>query len=188
MIIKLEERFSGKLDGPRLETWLKGAEPLFSTEVRRRAAQTHQLNPELADLSLYFRLRSNNAAEVGTRLLGDSRVETVYLEMAPTPPPFDLRPPTPDFSEVQSYLGPAPDGMGILEARSWPGGLGENVVVADLEYGWEAYMKIWERHVSGNVGLEQRLLRLSWHLCTGYFGGGDNDYGVQGIAPEATPW
>lgn len=188
LVIKLEERFSGQLEGIGLETWLMGAEPLFSTEVRRRAAQTHQRHPELADLSLYFRLKTDNAEKVGTGLLADPRIETVYLAMAPTPPPFDLRPPTPDFVEAQSYLGPAPDGMGILEARSWPGGFGENITIANIEYGWE------QQHE--DLGSARGAAIWGWN--SGYYAyhgtsvlgilvGGNNEYGIQGIAPEATP-
>ena len=165
-----------------------GAEPLFSTEVRRRAAQTHQRHPELADLSLYFRLKTDNAEKVGTGLLADPRIETVYLAMAPTPPPFDLRPPTPDFVEAQSYLGPAPDGMGILEARSWPGGFGENITIANIEYGWE------QQHE--DLGSARGAAIWGWN--SGYYAyhgtsvlgilvGKQREYGIQGIAPEATP-
>ena len=188
LIIKLEERLSGKMDGAELSSWLMGAEPLFSTEVRRRAEQTHRLHPELADLSLYFRLHSDDAVEVGTQLLSDARIETVYLEMAPTPPPFDLRPPTPDFSDGQSYLGAAPDGMGILEARSWPGGLGENVTIADLEYGWETlHEDLGAARGAGTWGWNSGYYAYHGTSVLGILVGGDNGYGVQGIAPEATP-
>ena len=188
LIIKLSESLSGKLAGSGVEVLLRGAEPLFSAEVLRQAALTHAVHPELADLSLYFRLVHPDAAKVGTALLTDPRVETAYLEMAPVPPPLDLRPLTPDFRSEQVYLDAAPDGMSIDEARSWPGGRGENIRVIDIEYGWEP----WHEDLDGtrDIGV--------WGWNSGYYAfhgtsvlgilvGGENGYGVEGIAPLATP-
>ena len=45
LIIKLSESLSGKLPGSDVEVLLRGAEPLFSAEVLRRAALTHAAHP-----------------------------------------------------------------------------------------------------------------------------------------------
>jgi hypothetical protein len=45
-------------------------------------------------------------------------------------------PPTPDFSALQSYLGPAPTGIDSRHAWSRPGGRGTGVRIVDIESCW----------------------------------------------------
>jgi hypothetical protein len=118
--------------------------------------------------------------------LGADWVSHVELAQLPVAPPSDIPPTTPDLVAEQSYLGPAPDGFGVDEAALWPGGGGENVALADLEYDWLASHE--DLSHLGDVrtwGLPTE--RFAYH-GTGVLGitsGGDNGYGVTGMVPNA---
>lgn len=136
-------------------------------------------------LARYFRIHTADAVALGNRLLRDPRVETAYLAWLPAPPPEDLPPVTPDFSGEQLWLD-AIDGLGFTDAARHPGGRGEAVRIADLEYGWDP----------DHEDLEAAPEVSAWGLDTGYYAfhgnsvlgqlvGGDNGYGVVGAVPEA---
>jgi len=41
---------------------------------------------------------------------------------------------TPSYFAFQGYLNPAPAGIDAQYARAWPGGSGQGVIIADVEY------------------------------------------------------
>jgi serine protease len=183
---------AGLLSGPgdltELAAQLAGAERLFRRPAAVIAADAKRVDPtgELADLNLYLRLKRGDAVAVGNRLLRDPRVEIAYLALLPVAPPQDIPPETPDFVELQGYLGPAPDGFGIDIAAAWPGGTGANVAVADLEYSFDRNHE--------DLGSAIDALRPGWDSGTymshgngviGMLVGGDNGYGVRGMVPDA---
>ena len=102
------------------------AEPLFAGQ-----------HPEL---SRWWRVQTPDGAALGIAQawLGSDWVSHVELAQLPITPPSDLPPTTPSLVAEQTYMGPAPDGFGVEEAVLWPGGGGENVALADLEYDWLA--------------------------------------------------
>ena len=115
-------------------------------------------------------------------------VERASLAPAAVDPPADLEPTTPDFSELQSYWGPAPVGVGLDEAALWPAGDGRHVAVADLEYDWEAD----HEDLGALIGAEE----LGWDEQSWSFHGnavlsmlfaGRDGYGVDGGVPAARP-
>lgn len=169
-----------------------GALPLFSTPPHVLRAERATWDPErrLADLTLYGHIRTGpgQAAALATALNRDPRVELAYLAPVPVPPPEDLDPVTPDLTGEQGWAGPAPVGVGGQEALRWPGGRGENVAVADLEYAWD----------DTHEDLEATVGALTWGVAepvydyhgTGVLGmlfAGDNGYGVTGMVPDAEP-
>ena len=162
--------------------------PLFRRPASVLAREREKVDPrgELADLRLYFRLSSPDAQAVGTGLAGDPRIQHAYLAPLPVPPPSDLAPPTPDFSELQLYIGAAPGGFGVSAAWPWPGGMGENVAIADIEYGWDPQHE--------DIGAAPQMFAWGWDSGDWDFHGNGvlsilgayrNGYGVDGAAPGA---
>lgn len=194
LIVKLAEgqglRFEeGRIEGADdLAARLAGAEPLFgrSPEVLRADRRTHDPEGRLADLTLYLRIATDDAAALGASLRDDLRVETAYLAFLPMPPPDDLPPTTPDFSLEQTYAGPAPVGFGFDMAGTWPGGDGANVAIADIEYSWDPDHEDLD-HLQREVGWGWNSGNYAYHgtAVLGQLAGGDNGYGVTGMSPGA---
>jgi len=193
--VKLQEdeglRFDGgQVAGPgqlnRLNRLLAGAQPLFtrSAAVLRADSKTYDPEGRLADLSLWIQLEHNDAAGLGTALLLEPMVESVELAPLPMPPPVDIPPTTPDFSDLQTYLGPAPEGFGVDIADRWPGGLGENVSFADLEYSWEpGHEDLDSTADATQVGWDSGWYSSHGNAVIGEVMAGDNGFGVRGMAP-----
>ncbi len=183
-----ENGLRGPGDISKLRRTLQGARRLFRRPVSVIAADAARVDPKgrLADLNLYLRLDHPDAVSIGNVLLRDPRVETVYLAPLPTPPPGDIEPETPDFVELQGYLGPAPGGFGFDVAAAWPGGRGGNVAVADLEYSWEPT----HEDLMDLTGVITTGVATEWYPSHGnavisMLVGGDNGYGVLGMVPDA---
>jgi hypothetical protein len=199
LIVKLAEGRGlfvedGQVTGPgdlsTLNRLLLGAEPRFGRDPAAIRADRATYDPEhrLADLALYLRIRSPDAAALGTRLLANELVEHAFLAPFPVEPPVDLPPTTPDLSNHQGYIGAAPDGLGFDEAWTWPGGRGENVAIADLEYGWSDS----HEDLEATLGVHTEGWDSGYYPChgTGVLGelvAGDNGYGVTGMVPAAEP-
>jgi serine protease len=183
--------FDGKqITGPgqhrSLNGLLAGARPLFGrpAEVLRADSKTYDPEGTLADLTLWLQVAHPEAAVLGTALLLDPMVESVELAPLPLPPPVDIAPVTPDFTDLQGYLGPAPDGFGVDIAGRWPGGRGGNVAFADVEYGYEPE----HEDLEAALGATEVGHFLGWYPShgNGVLGevlAGDNGYGVVGMAP-----
>ena len=114
-----------------------------------------------------------------------AEIHIAYFEPFPVKPPTE----TPDFSEMQTYLNPAPIGMAYEEVKNIAGATGAGVSYCDVEYsvieGHEDYddskfsyinpngsfpNKTWEDHGAATLGL----------LC-----GIRDDKGINGMAPES---
>ncbi|MFT5683433.1 MAG: serine protease [Myxococcota bacterium] len=185
LIVKLAEGQS--LTGD-LAALLDGATPLFTRPAEVLQADRRAFDPDgtLADLSLYLRIVTPDPATLGHRLQADARIETAYLAFQAMPPPVDLSPTTPDFTDLQTYAGPAPVGFGFDEAGRWPGGDGANVSIADIEYGWDSEHEDLD-HLTPGVAWGWDSGNYAYHgtAVLGQLAGGDNGYGVTGMAPEA---
>ena len=59
-------------------------------------------------------------------------VETAEPAPLAAPPPAT----TPDFTALQGYLGPAPDGIDAIFSATIPGGNGDGIKLYDVEYNW----------------------------------------------------
>lgn len=140
------------------------------------------------ELSLWRRVETaaGEALALAQGWRGQPWATQVELAQLPVAPPQDIPPETPDLVAEQVYLGPAPDGFGVLEGDVWPGGRGENVALADLEYDYLASHE--DLSHLGEVrtwGLPTSIYAYHGTGVLGITSGGDNGYGVTGMAPEA---
>src|SRR4051794_967073 len=104
----------------------------------------------------------------------------------PAPPPA-----TPDFSAMQTYLRPAPVGIGADFSLADPRSRGAGVRIADLEYYWNSThedLQLTAANDLGGVAYPQYTGFGDEH-GTGVFGemaAKDNGYGVTGGVPDAS--
>jgi serine protease len=196
LIVKLAENRSltmkdGKVIGPgnldSLNRLLQGAVPLIQRSPIWLRSQRKQIDPteSLADLSLYLRITGPDVVNRGNQLLADTHVETAYLAPKPAPPPSDIAPITPDFTELQTYREAGPDGFGFDIAHRWPGGDGSNVVIADIEYGFDHTHEDIEDREIFEIGYPMGWYPFHGNGVLGILGATDNGYGITGLAPEA---
>ena len=114
------------------------SEPLFGRPPQLLALEKEVLERRsgrtLADKALYYRMRPPELVELAA-LIDDLNaldiVQRAYAEPLPMPPPV-----TPDFTDQQGYLDPAPSGIDATVADEVCGARGENVRVIDIEYSW----------------------------------------------------
>ena len=113
-------------------------DPLFSQSPaaleRQRAEGEARSHRQLPDLSHWYRLRlgpGGSAAELVSALTGLAIVEEAYAAPLPARPSA-----TPQFFNFQGHLGAAPTGIDVPAAANYPGGKGEDVGIADVEYAW----------------------------------------------------
>ncbi|MEE2751180.1 MAG: S8 family serine peptidase [Myxococcota bacterium] len=184
VVVKLHDDVKGT---PRLA----GTEvrPLFEADARVLAQERRKYGTHLADLGRYFWVSTppGAAPAVADAFNEMDWVELAYLAFLPQPPPSDIPPTTPDFTELQVWLDAAPSGFGFGEGERWPGGDGSHVTIADIEYGWTADHEDLGQ-VDPVVGWGWDSGEYAFH-GTGVLGilvGGDNGYGVMGGAPGAS--
>ena len=195
LVIKLTESSGVSWQGgqpvglePELAALLSSARPLFSRsmDVLRADRRTFDPAQQLADLTLYLQMDTPDAVQRGKQLQAFPQVECVYLDFLAVPPPADLAPKTPDFSDLQAYTHAAPDGFGLAEAIHWPGGDGSNVTIADVEYGWEPAHEDLDMAPSMVAwGWNSGLYDYHGTAVLGQLIAGDNGYGVTGMTPGA---
>ena len=139
------------------------------------------------ELAKHWVIDAPNAEVVGTELLRAGRVSNAWLAALPPRPPSDLDPLTPDFRDEQGWLDPFP-GLGFDEAARFPGGNGENVRIADIEYSWDRdHEDLGATLDSVEWGWEWGEFRFHGNGVLGALVGGHNGYGIDGGAPFAEP-
>ncbi|MEC7949520.1 MAG: S8 family serine peptidase [Myxococcota bacterium] len=169
-----------------LQSMLGETRPRFARSSKALRASAARADPEgrLADLTLYVELRGRDLESRGARLVADARVESAFFALAPAAPPDeDIPPETPDLSAGQSYLADAPTGLGWGEVAAWAGGNGANVVIADLEYGWNPFHEDLDGRVPAvpDWGWASGYYPCHGTLVLGQLTAGDNGYGVTGL-------
>ncbi|HJV08560.1 MAG TPA: S8 family serine peptidase [Acidimicrobiales bacterium] len=87
-----------------------------------------------ADLNLYYRVIAPQGADVRAVIAAFNAQAVV--EYAASEPKAAAPPVTPDFTPQQGYRDPAPGGIDATYASTLPGGKGQNVLIADIEYSW----------------------------------------------------
>lgn len=102
-------------------------EALRATASKNLGRATPDHNSEF-----FLKLREGAVLEQAADAL---RKLAIVQHVGLVPRPAEL-PVAPDFSASQGYLYDAGIGHGSTALWPWPGGRGENVRVADLEYGW----------------------------------------------------
>jgi serine protease len=160
----------------------------LAVDARLALASTRSGRP-LPDLNAYFELLV--APQCRDDLLDALKrlrvVETVYRPAVSPPPPHDMPPQTPDGEPLLLYLDPAPTGIDAEWAWTRPGGRGEGVRIADIEYSWRVTHEDLDTTVGtyacftpGTADIEHGTAVL------GELVAGRNGYGVTGIANAAS--
>ena len=168
-------------------------EPLFPQPPAKLRAIFQRLNPtapHLRDLNRYRQVDADI-----TELLAEPCVELAYVAPAPAPPPnrrtspADIAPQTPSLLLMQRWLWPVPQGLGGAVGWNWPGGDGANVIVADIEYGFDSShedltsnppQRIW------GTGNDQYCYH--GNAVLGLVGAAADGFGTTGAAKAATLW
>ena len=91
----------------------------------------------LPNLNLWFQITLKPGADAATFIENLRRLDSVETaEPAPLPAPLPTTARTPDFTALQGYLGPAPDGIDAIFSATIPGGNGDGIKLYDVEYNW----------------------------------------------------
>ncbi|MGP4010078.1 S8 family peptidase [Streptomyces sp. 4N124] len=174
-------------------------EPLFGSEERLQQSAT--AGPEdTPDLALFYRVRGgeSRAQELRSRIAALPGIDTAYVKPGAVPASLQSSeenrrlkegaPVTPDFSSRQGYLRPAPEGIDAHWAWQRPGGTGHGVTVIDVEGAWQLGHEDLAAKLAGVV-VGTPLTDVAWRnhgtAVIGVIGGDRNEYGVNGIVPDA---
>jgi len=114
-------------------------------------------------------------------------VRAVYRPALPQPPPVDIPPPTPDGEGNQLYLNAAPGGIEARDAWTRPGGRGEGVFLVDIEYDWRDTHEDLDSALGQQYCFTPNTPSYIEHgtAVIGQIVGGNNGYGITGIASQA---
>lgn len=176
-----------KYPGTTVARLFQRSEADLAQEKARVEARSRR---QQADLNLYFRLVAAKGADV-VALIADLNqlaiVEAAYSEPKPAPPPV-----TPDFTGQQGYRAAAPGGIGANLVSGLPGGKGENITIADVEYSWNVdHEDLAKARLAGALvenGTFDDPFDDNNHgtAVLGEIVGDENAFGVTGIVSGAT--
>ena len=164
---------------------LIGRSELDADRLRLRAET--RSGRSLPDMNSYFEIYLDEAVpdQLLEKLQALDIVETVYRASLPVPPPVDIPPPTPDGDAWQFYLDPAPVGIDARYAWTRPGGRGEGVLLIDIEYNWRDTHEDLESSLGRQLCFTPHSIEIEHGTAViGEIAGGDNAYGVTGIASQ----
>ncbi|MBT7618981.1 MAG: S8 family serine peptidase [Calditrichaeota bacterium] len=156
----------------------------YIDELRRNGMS--KTGKELADLNLYFIVTIDSTklcSDIIKALINCPVVETAYPK-SKICLPFDIEPETALFSGDQGYLYDAPEGIDAPAVWEIAGGLGEGVKIIDIEYCWTFEHEDLKEpfHVSE---IQNQQFINHGDAVIGIMIGQHNDYGIDGICPEA---
>jgi hypothetical protein len=180
--------------------------PLFGVSEERVERHLNKMVPAAAraggvELPAFYQVRAplDRLEKLAADLRATGQVEAAYVKppaqlasraalnaMAPTP----ASPPslTPDFSNRQLYLNPAPVGVDARHAWTFPGGRGQGVRVIDLEWAWRLTHENLQENLGGVVGgvqLDNQSVRNHGTAVIGVIGADRRGFGATGIASDA---
>jgi len=89
-----------------------------------------------------------------------------------------------DWTSLQDHLFPSPRGVDAMFAWMVPGGTGENVTIADIEWGWEARHDDYKDNLEYIYGVNSSYVDHGTAVL-GVMIGADNGFGITGIVPKA---
>lgn len=158
----------------------------------------------LPDLSSFYTLDGEveDPEALAAELLQQELVDAAYVtppaaaplflnvEREDGDPPTDSEAPpvTPNFKSRQGFLGAAPGGIEALWAHTQPGGKGDGIRIADVEWGWRFTHEDLRQQLGGLLaGTNSTDTAFVNHgtAVAGVVGGDENAIGVLGIAPNA---
>jgi Subtilase family len=152
----------------------------------------------LPDLGLFYRVEADaeRMHDLAQALAEQDAVEAAFVKppalLASVPlPAAGTDPPakTPDFTWMQGYLDPAPDGVDARFAWTVPGGSGAGVLMIDVEGNWNFTHEDLVRNPGRIVfGVADTTPTVIDHgtAVMGIVRADRNDFGVTGIAPDTT--
>lgn len=177
--------------------------PLFgisSARIRAKVLASPTASPDMPHaLARFYRVDAPDSQLEGiaSDLRKHPAVETAFVKPSAEPAtllntmlPRLAEPPTqtPDFSERQMYLDPAPGGVDARYAWTAPGGLGDGVSIIDIEGEWRFSHEDLIENQGGVVGGTPPG-DLDWRnhgtAVLGEFHGDRNQFGITGICPNA---
>ncbi|MFX1518083.1 MAG: S8 family serine peptidase [Promethearchaeota archaeon] len=171
---------------PPIERLFTRDEETINQDLRKAEKLT---NRNLPDLNGYYELTldsSKNVEQFIKTIKNINIVQMAYRSPPPVPPPEDISPPTPDFEPLQGYLDPAPDGIDAKDAWTRSEGHGEAIFVVDIEYDWLDTHEDLGAAYGGKLCYEPREEEADHgEAVLGILVGGENGYGVTGIANQA---
>ncbi|MEJ3749795.1 S8 family serine peptidase [Actinomycetes bacterium KLBMP 9797] len=140
------------------------------------------------DMASWYHLTLPATADVAAALADLRALPSVawaYPAPEPAPPPA-----TPDFTGMQGYQRPAPQGIDADHARRDPRSRGAGIRIVDLEYDWNPFHEDLLLDWSSDLGGSQfpRNTSFADEHGTAVFGelvAEDNGYGVTGGVPDA---
>lgn len=142
------------------------------------------LKRPLPSLDLFVRVRLTEEVDVEAlvkQFTDDPEIEYACLASAPAPPP------SPNYTGLQDYQDPAPDGVNAPYAWFFPGGNGTGVQICDCEYGFNSnHEDLPAVNVVSN--LDGDLTQWKYHgtAVLGELGAIADAQGVTGICHGAT--
>ena len=126
---------------------------------------------------------SESILHIAINLFEDPQIEHIYYPNIPVPPPTDIDPTTPNFTPQQGFL----DVFGVSTAYSWLDGQGENVQIANIEYGYDKeHEDLLNSPLEYALGWPSQTWTFHGNGTLGIMIGGDNTYGITGMSPNAS--
>lgn len=189
-LVSFANRDLAELEGILVPFGPTTTRPMFvrsegAIDLMRARAETRS-GRELPDLNSYVELDLIDPAT--DRLLESLNaldiVRIAYRASLPAPPPVDIPPVTPDGEADQIYIDAAPRGIDARAAWTRPGGRGEGVFLVDIEYDWRDTHEDLESSLNAFYCFTPNAEQFIEHgtAVLGEIIGGDNGYGVTGIA------
>ena len=137
------------------------------------------------DLRRYALLEGDakSLLHIAKHLVTDSKIEHIYYPNTPVPPPIDIDPTTPNFTPEQGFL----DDFGISTAYQWLNGQGEQVQIANIEYGYDnEHEDLLNSPLEYDLGWPSETWTFHGNGTLGIMIGGDNTYGITGMSPNTS--
>lgn len=165
----------------------KALDELRIKAARRSGQMQADLNGTM-EVELYD---PSQVLEIARAMQSIALVESVDIESLdmPAPPAADIAPTTPDLEFEQDYLGASP-GLGANYLKAL-GADGANVRFSNVEAGCNLNHEDIDVTDMSRAAIHPQVFANNWdEHGTAVFGitnGGNNGYGVTGIAPESDP-
>jgi hypothetical protein len=154
-----------------------------------RTTTTTTAAAAVPDMASWYHLTlpaSSNVDKAVSSMLDSSMVEYAYAAPEAAPPPA-----TPDFTSMQGYQRPAPQGIDADRSRSDTRARGTGMRIVDLEYDWNPFHEDLGLTWASDLGGTQfpRYTGFADEHGTAVFGevvAKDNGFGVTGTVPNAS--
>jgi serine protease len=167
----------------------------YETINQKRAQLSSKTSSSIPDLNSYFRITLKDSQDIN-QFINEARnlpqISEIYAEPLPVATPRTAQQvSSPDYTGLQQHFAAAPTGMGINEASSYPGALGDNVKIADLEYSWNTAhedlndARQSDTRIANGTAVDPFNDNNHGTAVAGLISGDKNSFGINGIAPNS---